>query len=76
MRCLLIPSCWSSAKQEGLETDFNGDGSVDFKDFLGFTAHFGLSSDQPNFDSVYDLNRVGQIGFADFLILASDFGTS
>lgn len=53
--CLPIPS-------EG--TDFNGDGTVDFADFLLFAQGFRTQ------DITYDLNGDGQVGFGDFLVFA------
>ena len=54
--------------------DFNGDGTVDFADFLLFTAQFGLRRGTAQFDARYDLDGDGTIGFGDFLIFSSAFG--
>ncbi len=56
-----------------LTPDFNGDGRVDFADFLLFTAQFGLSQGAPGYDARYDLDGDGKIGFGDFLIFGSAF---
>ena len=48
--------------------DFDGSGTIDFTDFLGFAVAFGTS------DSAYDINENGQVDFADFLIFAQNFG--
>ena len=54
--------------------DFNGDGQVDFADFLLFTAQFGLRRGDAGFDARFDLDGDGTIGFGDFLIFGSAFG--
>ena len=48
--------------------DFNGDGNVDFRDFLPFADAFGTSN------PAFDLNGDGTVGFADFLLFANAFG--
>ena len=54
--------------------DFNGDGEVDFDDFILFARAFGTSSDDEQFDPRYDLNGDGQVGFDDFIAFAEKFG--
>ena len=54
--------------------DFNGDGAVDFPDFLLFVAQFGKSQGDAGYDARYDLDGDGTIGFSDFLIFANQFG--
>ena len=54
--------------------DFNGDGRVDFADFLLLTAQFGLGQGAPGYDARYDLDGDGTIGFGDFLIFGRAFG--
>ena len=56
-----------------LTPDFNGDGRVDFTDFVLFTAQFGLRQGDPGYDAWYDLDGDGTIGFGDFLIFSSAF---
>ena len=56
-----------------LTPDFNGDGRVDFTDFLLFTAQYGLRQGAPGYDARYDLDGDGTIGFGDFLIFSSAF---
>ena len=48
--------------------DFNGDGSVDFSDFIGFARAF--NTDDPTFDM--DGNNV--VDFSDFIEFAKSFG--
>ena len=55
--------------------DFNGDGRVDFGDFLAFVMHFGSSRGDARYEAKYDLDQDGTIGFGDFLIFGSEFGT-
>ena len=54
--------------------DFNGDGRVDFSDFLLFASQFGLSRGDEQYDAKYDLDGDGTIGFGDFLIFSRRFG--
>ena len=49
-------------------TDFDGSGTVDFGDFLGFAGAFGSSD--PN----YDVDEDGTVGFTDFLVFVENFG--
>ncbi len=55
--------------------DFNGDGKVDFGDFVAFGMHFGASLGDSRYDPKYDLDQDGMIGFGDFLIFGQEFGT-
>ena len=55
-------------------SDFDGDGEVDFADFLAFAAGFGNSSDDDEFDAKLDLDGDDIIGFGDFLTFARSFG--
>ena len=56
--------------------DFDGDLDVDFVDFLAFTAVFGSSSSDTNYDARMDMNDDGVINFADFLIFVGIFGST
>ena len=56
------------------DPDFNGDGAVDFADFIQFAANFGLSLGDLGYSTLYDLDDDGTIGFGDFVIFAKDFG--
>jgi len=53
--------------------DFNGDGVVDFPDFLSFAGAFGKTANDSDFDSKFDLNGNGSVDFPDFLIFVSIF---
>ena len=57
-------------------SDFDGDGTVGFSDFVQFAAQFGLSQGDEGYDVRYDLDGNGAIGFSDFLIFANAFGKS
>ena len=56
--------------------DLDGDGVVNFADFLTFASKFGSRLGQERYDPRCDLNGDGQIDFDDFLIFAADFGSS
>ena len=58
-----------------LTPDFNGDGSVDFGDFVAFGMRFGASRGDDRYEVKYDLDEDGTIGFGDFLIFGQEFGT-
>jgi hypothetical protein len=47
--------------------DFDGDGKVDFVDFLRFAAAFGTTETQ------YDLNGNGRVDLHDFIVLANQY---
>ena len=55
-------------------TDFDGDGTVSFPDFLLFVAQFGSSQGDAGYDARFDLDGDGVIGFGDFLIFVDAFG--
>ncbi len=57
-----------------LMSDFDGDGSVGFSDFVAFAGAFGAGRGDAKYDAKYDLNGDGSIGFSDFLTFAGDFG--
>ena len=54
--------------------DFNGDLVVDFDDFFSFADHFGLTTEDPRWDPVYDMVPDSVIDFDDFYILADNWG--
>ena len=58
-----------------LTADFNGDGQVNFADFLSFVGKFGTRRGDARYDARYDLDSDGEIGASDFLIFANNFGT-
>ena len=54
--------------QTATEADFNGNGKVDFPDFIEFAQAFGSSQ------AKYDLDGNGTVDFPDFLAFARFFG--
>ena len=60
----------------GLTGDFDGNGAVEFSDFLLFVAQFGKSSSNEGFDARMDLDGSGTIDFPDFLLFVAAFGSS
>ena len=58
----------------GGSADFDGNGSVDFSDFIAFAQHFGRSDGDDNYDAKFDLNGNDSIDFGDFIAFAQQFG--
>ena len=54
--------------------DFDGNWRIDFDDFFLFVDHFGLSSDNSEFEPIYDLNGDEKVDFDDFFIFVDNFG--
>lgn len=54
--------------------DIDGNGVVDFSDFLLFAAGFGRRTGDAGFDARLDLNADGGVDFSDFLIFVAAFG--
>ena len=55
-------------------SDFDGDGTVGFSDFVSFAGVFGANEGDEKYKANYDLNGDGVIGFSDFVIFAQNFG--
>lgn len=66
----------SAAAQETSPADFDGDGEVNFSDFLIFAGGFGRTGHDADFDARLDLNDSGAVDFQDFLLFAGQFGGS
>ena len=66
----------SPAPPTSPSADFNGDGRVNFPDFLAFAGGFGARRGGANYSAAFDLDGSGDIGFPDFLIFAAAFGQS
>ena len=62
------------APSQTRSADLNGDGEVNFSDFLLFAAAFGTSEGGPGYNAAADLDGDGAVAFSDFLIFASAFG--
>ena len=56
-------------------SDFDGNGQVNFADFLTFAGKFGTRRGEDRYDARFDLDGDGEIGFSDFLIFAANFGS-
>lgn len=54
--------------------DFDGNGVVDFPDFLQFVGKFGARQGDEKYEDRFDLDGDGAIAFPDFLIFVSKFG--
>lgn len=54
--------------------DFDGDGTVDFDDFVLFAGKFGSRQGDAEYEFRFDLDGDGAIGFSDFLVFAGAFG--
>ncbi len=61
------------AAQETEPADFNGDGTINFADFLLFAQGFGKSAGQADFNAKLDLNADGTIDFEDFHLFVNAF---
>jgi poly(beta-D-mannuronate) lyase len=62
--CLLVFGCAFVLSIPGERTDFNGDGQIDFADFLLFARAYQTG------DIAFDRNGDGAVGFGDFLSFA------
>ena len=62
------------APSETRSADLDGDGDVDFPDFLLFVAAFGKNEGEAGYNAGADLDSNGAVDFQDFLIFASAFG--
>lgn len=54
--------------------DFNGNGGVDFEDFLAFAQNFGREEGDVDFNIRFDLNADGAVDFKDFVLFARSYG--
>ena len=62
---LLVPGMLQA--QTAADCDFDGNGKVDFPDFLLFAQSFGKSQGNPGFDVGFDFDGSGKVDFPDFL---------
>ena len=62
------------APSQTRSADLNGDGNVDFSDFLLFAAAFGKNEGEAGYNAGADLDSSGAVNFQDFLIFANAFG--
>ena len=54
--------------------DFDGDGKVDFQDFIQFASAFGSHNGDTKYDSRFDLDLSNEVEFSDFILFAQAFG--
>ena len=64
----------SSGGTTGKVGDFDGNGKVEFSDFLSFAQGFGKKKGDAGFNAVLDVDKSGAIDFPDFLLFAQNFG--
>jgi len=57
-------------------SDFNGNGKVDFSDFIDLVLNFGLNETDLAFNAMFDLDGNGAIGFSDFVRFVRVYGKS
>lgn len=50
--------------------DFDGDGTIGFKDFISFAQVYGSAEGGGRYDARYDMDMNGSINFADFIAFA------
>ena len=55
--------------------DFDGNGMVDFTDFLAFAGQYGARRGDGRYQAKYDLNGDGAVDFSDFLSFAGRYGS-
>lgn len=68
--CFTVIVCFLWLPTPGEGTDFNGDGQVDFADFILFATGYQKQ------DVAFDLNADGVVGFGDFLVFARVYAAS
>ena len=73
---LLMAGPVSAQSPTAANADFNGDGKVEFGDFLLFTEKFDTRQGDAEYEARYDLDGNGEVAFADFLIFVGFFGQS
>ena len=56
------------------DADFDGDGEVQFGDFLLFTAKFNTRQGDGEYEARFDFDGDGAVQFADFLLFVGVFG--
>ena len=56
------------------QADFNGNGEVEFNDFLLFTEKFNTHQGDDEYEKKYDLDGNGVVEFTDFLTFVGFFG--
>ena len=72
--CLWIWLPLAHTSQSRPFPDFDGNGVVDFPDFLLFVGKFGSKQGDETYEDRFDLDGNGAIDFSDFLSFVNDFG--
>ena len=60
---------------EGRKGDFNGDGHINFTDFVYFGIAYNSHCGDPNYNPIFDFNDDCAIGFTDFVFFGLVYGT-
>ena len=64
----LVGSAWSQTPiATAADADFNGNGEVEFNDFLLFVKKFNTRQGDGEYEARYDFDGDGAVSFADFL---------
>ena len=71
MVCTAVGSAYA---QTAADADFNGDGEIEFNDFLLFAEKFNTRHGDDEYEKKYDLDNNGEVNFADFLSFVGVFG--
>ena len=71
---ILVSSSSLSTQTTSPVPDFDGNGLVDFSDFVGFAGAYGAREGDEAYETKYDLNADGEVGFDDFVKFANSFG--
>ena len=54
--------------------DFDGDGTVGFRDFIMFAQKYGAVAGDGSYEARFDLDSNGDVGFRDFILFAQVYG--
>ncbi len=67
---------FAHAQTDPADADYDGNGKVDFQDFLAFAGVFGKPASDSDVAARMDFDGNGTVEFSDFLIFAGVFGQS
>ena len=71
-----LPPNFIAFLEDATVADFDGDGDVDFGDFVAFARAFGTGPGSAEWAPKFDLDGDGRVNFGDFVIFARLFGHS
>ena len=71
---ILLAGTASGQTPTAADADFNGNGEVEFNDFLLFVEKFNTRQGDDEYEARYDLDGDGAVNFADFLLFVGVFG--